>query len=147
MPEKPLSSSVTFFGKFIWTGLLIACSACFVLILPWRLQSLPCAALVVMFALGACFRLFTVKRVVATDDGLVVSNYFRTILVPYKDVVAVKEIHWPSGKYVRLLLSQPCRFGRKIEFLPRGLPRRWFWREHQITEWLRERCNLKRAGP
>jgi hypothetical protein len=63
-----------------------------------------------------------IKRITLDDDRLIVSNYWRSIQVPLRDVERV----WPgpfdgtdlSGPFINLELKARSPFGRKIAFFP-----------------------------
>ena len=57
------------------------------------------------------------KHVVATGDGLAVSNYRRKVVIPYRQIEAVTQY----GYYYRCIaitLKEPSAFGTDIVFMP-----------------------------
>lgn len=78
------------------------------------------AALVLLASL-AWFGTRQLKRVSLEDGHLVVSNYLRTIRVPFANVKAVEAHHTPY-MYLSIDFVEPTRFGSRITFVP---PRRF----------------------
>lgn len=154
MAERVLSSSLTFACKFVspTVSLCITAGGGVALFMLGHTEGgLMCGAAAVLCVLVALRRGYSLKRVTATDEGLVISNYLAQALVPYKDIVQVCESNWfpvvlqvPEFRTptVVLILKNGSRFGKKIRFLPRGLFVRPGHEEHPVTAWLRERCNV-----
>ena len=151
MEERKLSSMATLWLKIggptlwlvplgLWAGIMIA-------------LDIENAALsvIIFLAFGSLFVFWFIplKKVVATENGLRISNYLASTTVPYEDVQEVRECKILSHRPVTIVLKHPCRFGRKIRFVPRG---KWYslwwwvcWRDHPVAVWLRQTCGLSDA--
>jgi hypothetical protein len=72
------------------------------------------------------------KRVRLTQDTLLISNYWREIRVPLRDVHDVTESRWINIHPVTLHLRHPTAFGSRVVFMPKT---RWFgsWWPHPIV--------------
>ena len=58
------------------------------------------------------------KRVGVCDGQLVVSNYRKTILVPYRQVAAVENVWWYWRRTVRIRFRAPTEFGDLVYYIP-----------------------------
>ena len=80
------------------------------------------------------------KHVIATDTGLLVSNYLDQVEIPYSDITSVHENKLSSARPITLHLKHPCIFGTKIIFMPYTYDRLFhLWRDHPVTELIRAR--------
>ena len=61
--------------------------------------------------------LLPLKRVDMSDDGIYVSNYFKTYRYQYIDIESIKERDLLFRKLGTITLKQKGKFGRKIRFL------------------------------
>lgn len=59
------------------------------------------------------------KRVGVCDGQLVVSNYRKTLLIPYAQVAAVENVWWYWRRLVRIRFRGPTEFGSLIYYIPR----------------------------
>jgi len=62
-----------------------------------------------------CARL---KKVRIGVQGLEISNYVRTVTVPFRDVVGVTQHVWVNTRPITLKFAQDSAFGRSILFMP-----------------------------
>ena len=145
---RTLSSAQTFVMKAIFPVVWIAGFGAGTLMV-WRArlqtaaQSLPPPEWKWLFLGGfVCGGAFIVrtcvplKRVRLTQDTLLISNYWREIRVPLRDVHDVTESRWINIHPVPLHLRHPTAFGSRVVFMPQT---RWFgsgW-PHPIVEELR----------
>lgn len=67
------------------------------------------------FLWWTCARL---KRVRIGVQGLKISNYGRTVTVPFQDVVSVTQHVWVSTKPITLGFARDTPFGRSVLFMP-----------------------------
>ena len=67
-----------------------------------------------VWLLARCARL---KKVVSRKDGLIVSGYFRSISIPYADIVELKEFRRRGSLHVTLRLSHRTPIGSSIRFV------------------------------
>ena len=85
---------------------------------------------------------FPLKKVIANDAGLLVSNYRREALVPYGVIVAIRE-----SKIVNTItveLGSPTAWGTRFVFRP--YPARGILAAHPAVGLLSERANAARRG-
>jgi hypothetical protein len=84
------------------------------------------------------------KRVRLTQDALLVSNYWRELHIPLRDVYEVTEKRWLNVCLVAVHVRHPIAFGRRVVFLPKM---RWcdFSRPHPIVAELRRRIRQARG--
>jgi len=97
-------------------------------------------AAVLALVAGLCFVFyFPLKRVSAVPEGLLISNFISTIMVPYGNISKVRESRWMSMRSIKIRLKQPCKFGSVIRFMPRGQFQVPMWRTHPVAKFLREK--------
>jgi len=76
------------------------------------------------------------KHVTLSPEGLAVTGYFVSDVVPFSCIADIKQSIWMAGRPVCVLLDGHNRFGGKIAFQPRGTrPMRG---EHPIVAELRQ---------
>ncbi|MCA9642266.1 MAG: hypothetical protein KC492_16280 [Myxococcales bacterium] len=82
---------------------------------------------------------FCLKRVLAADGGIYISNFLREVFVPYNQIYEVREYMWPRQPIIRVGFRSPNAFGTEIVFMPFGST--WFppWKAHPIAQFLRQR--------
>ncbi len=85
---------------------------------------------------------FPLKRVIATDDGLLVSNFRRQVLVPYGQVAALRETKIVNT--VTVDLNAPSIWGTRFVFRP--YTARGGLAPHPAVLLLSERVNESRRG-
>ena len=116
----PLSSSLTFFEKYILNTIFYGGGA--FVIGQGLFYGYPAISLVLFIFLGVLgdktgFRL---KKVGLEGSNLVISNYRQTIEVPLASIDAVEETfrfrRWTP--WVWVIFREPTGFGKKIVFLP-----------------------------
>jgi hypothetical protein len=143
--NKTLSSSTTFFQKFILSGILISIACLLLYVLIWELLQ-KCeglswlAAVCELIAIGsgiACCYLVTLvtiplKKVSVDARNLYISNYSREITVPLSDIEQVKELYEFKFKPILIYLKRPGVFGQKIKFMPH-IKLKW-WEEHPVVD-------------
>lgn len=67
------------------------------------------------FLWWCCMRL---KKVYIEKDELIISNYFKTIRLPLKEMQDVKENRFISPRHAWIFLKNESPFGSKIMFMP-----------------------------
>lgn len=65
-----------------------------------------------------------IKRVGLADGQLVISNYRKTIYVPFRQVEAVEGVWWYWRRLVRIRL-RPGEFGEVVYYIPKWAGLRW----------------------
>jgi len=136
-----LSSSITFFYKFIFPSVwLLGFGGGTLAMLKSGNQHAPIFVLAtVLGASSLCWLVFPLKRVIAVEGGLLVSNYLKEELIPYPQITTIHENKWINIRPITLTLKAPCRFGLKIRFMPYQQLSFAFWRDHPASEFLRSR--------
>jgi len=92
-----------------------------------------------LFLSATCFPL---KTVIATQEGIVVSNFVRQIQIPYDQIVSVNENKWLNTRHTTIWLRADSSFGQKIRFQPYTQFTFRFWKDHPAVDLLRERVRL-----
>ena len=156
MPEMPtvrLSSSLTFFYKFVLPTVWLA-GFTGATILLWLDSKPESHAMAVPFTvatlLGAlAFLAFCVplKRVIAGDDGIDIDNFLKNIHVPYSQITGVKQNKLINTNITTIWLATDSPFGQKVIFMPTVRFTFAVWRDHPAVTFLRERvAAANRAG-
>jgi hypothetical protein len=131
---RVISSAQTFASKFI-LPVVVAVG----MTLGLRgLHFSPVFVPLILFLYGAIFWfLGRCKKVTLEKDGLLISNYFREVRVPLRDIVRVTGSRWINTRQVTIEFDRVTGFGRSIVFLPHT---RFLWpgQEHPIAQELRE---------
>lgn len=83
------------------------------------------------------------KKVAIDSKGLVISNYFREVRVPWRDVIKVTGNRWKKTHQVTITFDREMGFGRSVVFMPKF---RFMWpgQEHPIAQDLRDLMLSKR---
>lgn len=81
-----------------------------------------------------------IKHVTRDASGIHVSNYRRTIHLPFTAIAAVHQHTWRPDGAISLHLYEPSPFGRRIFFVPPGLTTQ---KSRQIAGDLRERARTR----
>ena len=128
-PMRQLSSSMTFFYRFIFPTVWIGAFAFVTLlmfIIPDSFQGGDVHETRWIFAfmtlLGGgfiywgCMRLKTVSM---SGDALIISNYRRRVDVPLRDVEVISGSMFMSPELIWLRFRHPTPFGEKIVFMPK----------------------------
>jgi hypothetical protein len=141
-----LSSSTTFFWKFIFTGLFVGfiIYANGQLLWDWLmapesfvLYKNPFGILFfIPFAVFIWWMLAPLKRVYIDNDFLYVSNYLRKIKIPLSEVRHIDKSENSSHRRVFIWLSSPSEFGDVIVFMPK------LFQAKKTVEQLRQRIAL-----
>ena len=147
MMTKLLSSFMTFFLKFIFTGILILTSLMLMsTLIIWPILShqvifLPTVIFALVFssiALSWCYMVtIPLKKVSVDERNLYISNYFKEIAVPLSEIDRVEELNEFRAKLILIHLKSTTKFGQEIKFLPQT-EFRWRWKEHSVVGALKE---------
>ncbi len=116
-----LSSRLTFFLKFVFPAVWIAAFGIAALAAAGASAGRSLPLLVVPFAFAAV--VFTwlagrLKKVTATDRGLVVSNYRRELLVPYEQIASVRESRYHGARPITVELRSTTPLGKRLVLVP-----------------------------
>ncbi len=142
--RKRLSSDLTFAYKFVFPPLFVGMPAiwagCLVPRLGW-IQAMIAALPLWLLALPVVCMLSRLKSVIATDQCLVVGNYFKKVDIAYGSVCNVREYRISGISAVSVHLTCRTRLGCSFLYLTPGhtyfyLP---FGREHPDIAFLRRR--------
>jgi hypothetical protein len=126
---RQLSSSMTFFYKFIFPAIWVggfAFATLLMFMVPDSFQGKDVREMRWQFAFvtavgggfiyWACMRL---KTVTLSSNTLTISNYRRRVDVPLRDVEAVSGSLFTHPDLIWLRLRRPTPFGEKIVFMPK----------------------------
>lgn len=153
MENTRLSSSMTFFYKFVfptvWLWMFGLGTAMLWLQSAGASQGDPAASAMKWPFTGALvagflvmrWRLFGLKQVEATAEGLIVSNFRESDHVRWEDVTDVYESKLWNPRAITVTLRRPCRFGTHVTFLPRAKVFLLFG-DHPTATLLRERAAI-----
>jgi hypothetical protein len=139
---RVISSAQTFFSKFILPfvaaaplaiGAVLIGRAIWPLFLPFGLA--VCASIY-----WYCGRL---KKVAIDSDGLVISNYFREVRVPWRDILQVSGSRWVSTRQITVTFDHDIGFGTSIIFMPK-VRLLWPGQESPIAQELRDLILMNR---
>jgi len=76
-------------------------------------------------------------KVAVSDDGLIVSNFFREIMVPFRDIETVKGSIFLSPDFIWVSFRRPTELGERIVFMPKRL--QWpFSAKHMLVKRLED---------
>jgi hypothetical protein len=113
---RVISSAQTFFAKFIVPIIVLA-------VLPFlAFRSgvgpifVPVGALA---ALSVYWYYSRLKKVAIDSDGLVISNYFREVRVPWRQIVDVSGSRWVNTRQIKVTFDRDIGFGSSIIFMPK----------------------------
>jgi hypothetical protein len=119
---RQLSSQMTFFYKFVFAPTWIGAFTLATLSMAFSSEAHPeLRSFALVTVLGSAFLYWAVgrlKRVELDGEWLVVSNYFKTVRIPLRDISEVGGSLLMSPELVWLSLSRPSPFGKKIVFMP-----------------------------
>lgn len=80
------------------------------------------------------FTLFKLKRVEMGDDSIYVTNYFKHIRYPYRDVEKVEDSDIGFFQTASIQLKAPGSFGSRLTFITSRANYRHFWETHPELE-------------
>jgi len=156
MQERTLSSALTFSTKFIFPAIWISGFG-LATILLWlgrfhdRNNALPPPeqkfVFLVVWVLGAIFILWDcvgLKRVRIAERHLEVSNYIRTIFIPFTAIIDVKQNCWVSSRPITIYLREATEFGDRVAFTPKRRFNIIFWRVDSEVNELKQLAGLTR---
>src|SRR5882757_7386844 len=113
-----LSSRLTFFYKFILPSVwLVGFSAATLSLLTRSSERGMAIPFAVATILGALFFLsvcFPLKSVVAGREGILVSNFFRELEIPYPQIAGVRENKWLNTRVTTIWLKTDSAFGQEL---------------------------------
>lgn len=139
---KQLSSSLTFFYKFIFIFLWIigfgAGTRSVLLAGPddprWKVYIFAWAA-IALFIFFSCGH---IKKVAIHGKKLLVSNFLRTEEISLDEIESVDGSSFLSPRQVWFTLKTPCSFGRKIVFIPVARKSRGIGKHPLVVELAKE---------
>jgi len=144
---EQLSSRFTFVHKVILPAVWLSVFGMGTLVLLLRPDAdrQRTLAFVVALAVGA-FTFYNwalpLKKVIATREGVLVSNFRRQAVVPYREIVAIRESKIVNT--VRVELESETAWGRSFVFRPAAV--RGLLGSHPAVQLLAERANAARRG-
>jgi hypothetical protein len=90
---------------------------------------------------------FPLKSVVAGRQGILVSNFFRELEIPYPQIAGVRENKWLNTRVTTIWLRTDSAFGQQLRFQPYSHFILLFWRDHPAVVELRRRVQLASERP
>ena len=143
------SSLLTFFHKLVfptvWLGGFGLGTALFVIKPPPGAgHPLELVAALILGAMIFSLWGFPLKKVLANESGLLVSNYRQTIFVPYEQISGVRENKLISIRPITVQLHSATAFGNSFVFMP--YLAFVLFGDHPVATRLRERAEAARRG-
>ena len=131
---RVISSAQTFFAKFIVPVIVLAVLP----LLAFRRGVWPVFVPVdILVALSVYWYYSRLKKVAIDSDGLVISNYFREVRVPWRNIVDVSGSRWVNTRQIKLAFDRDIGFGTSIIFMPK-IRLLWPGQESPIAQELRD---------
>ena len=93
-----------------------------------------------LFVVGATLLYWSgvsAKRVLLTDSGLRISNFFVAETIPFADIAEVSQFTWSHPKMITVRFTRGTRFGDSIRFHPRSRFPSFPFREDDVVGELR----------
>lgn len=146
--SEVLSSKATLFYRYVWpAGWLASFLVLALLILTGQWDPPPPAWVIlgpayIIVAAQYFSVLRRLRRVVATEVGLLVSHHRREVLVPWSNVARMRGNRWSRHGMIIVELRTPMAVGGRVSFLPYLKPWLPIWREHPAARVIRERAGL-----
>jgi hypothetical protein len=138
-----LSSSLTFFYKFIFPSLWLLAFAAGTLALLTRPgergMAIPFGVATIIGALFFSQVCFPLKYVTAEREGILVSNFFRETEIPYSQIASIDENKWLNTRLTTIWLKTDSIFGQEVKFQPYTRFTFFFWKDHPAVVELRRR--------
>ena len=91
----------------------------------------------ILVALSVYWYYSRLKKVAIDSDGLVISNYFREVRVPWRNIVDVSGSRWVNTRQIKLAFDRDIGFGTSIIFMPK-IRLLWPGQESPIAQELRD---------
>ena len=145
---RVISSALTFFYKFVFPLVWIAgFGAGTIVVLLVRPRDLPWPIFPVFWLLGSvafgwCFG--RLKKVTVDADGLLISDYFREVRVPWRSISEVKG-RMMNQPLITITLHADIGLGSSVIFIPK-VRFLWPFQEHPAAEELREMIRENRGS-
>ncbi len=147
MQERTLSSGWTFWMKFLFPAIWIACFG-FGTILIWQKvpnDAMPPFAFLGAWILGTALIIWNtagLKRIRIDERQLYLSNYLREISVPFTAISDVRQNRWLSTRPITVHFEDATEFGDKVTFMPKWRFRLFFWNIDPVVGELRQLAGL-----
>ncbi len=131
---RVISSAQTFFAKFIVPIIVLA-------VLPFLAFRTGVGPIFVpvgaLAALSVYWYYSRLKKVAIDSDGLVISNYFREVRVPWRQIIDVSGSRWVNTRQIKVTFDRDIGFGDSIIFMPK-IRMLWPGQESPIAQELRD---------
>ena len=152
--RRTLSSSTTFFLKFIFSGVFLSCSAWLIanevveLFRSPSELSLSATTFILVWS-GAttlfCYHLtIPLKRVSVDDHYLYASNYLKEIAIPLSEIAHIRHLRIFNVQPVVIRLNSSGAFGDTIKFVPKT-EFGWWWNEHSVVRELKRLIDVQQG--
>ena len=122
--KKPISTSFTFFLKFILPGTcIVVCSYGTILAFSSNWETgLTALTLGLFLSLVSFLILGSVKKVSIDKDYIYISNFFKTNRVTLGNIKEIEENKFAQPRMVTINFKKPTYFGKRIYFLAEHEP-------------------------
>ncbi len=143
--KRTISSAFTMLSKCVIPVMIVV----LVIVEAWVMFSEDSlvVTLVVMpvsiIAIASLWLCVPLKRVQIDDETLYISNYIRTIAVPFSEIESIKENKLFSTHPIWITLRNPTAFGKTIMFSPSWCPP---FSSHPIVDELRRLADAAENG-
>ena len=140
--KKIVSNPVSFFLKFIFAPLwIVGVGILAIMRIPtaWGDWFLPFFWLVTTPLIYSMYG--RIKKVEIDQSYLYLSDFRRSIQVPWSSVAGIVETKWLNFRPIWVRFNEPTQFGKEIVFIP-YYERLGFGRSHPVAEELRTLAGL-----
>ena len=114
---RVISSAQTFFVKFILPFAVVPVWGLGMAIGSGRIG--PVYLPLVLVAVCMYWYYARLKKVAVDADGLIISNYFREVRVPWRNIVEVSGSRWVNTRQIKVTFDRDTGFGTSIIFMPK----------------------------
>jgi hypothetical protein len=146
MQPRTISSSLTFVTKLVFPTIWISGFGCGTLSL-WLRDPSHVGYVALQFAvawiIGAALLWWCcvgLKKVLVDEEVLYISNYYREISVPLRNIRTVTQSLWISPHPVIITFHTATELGKRIKFMPEH--KFAFWRDDSIVDELRQLAGI-----
>lgn len=142
--RKQLSSSMTFFWKFIFSAFWITVFGLGVSVLLFSSHS-EGLFLLLIFIPAIIFIYFTtiqVKRISIDSEYLYIDNFKKSVKTPLSNIKKINDIVIFSPRTIIVYFKEPTEFGNKVSFIA-YTKMMLFFGDHPAAKKIRNRINSK----
>ena len=118
-----LSSHITFAQKIVMPAILTLAISSGIIVAAFlgRIGSSLLGVVLLLFCqfIFSCIA-YPLKQVYADENAIKVSNYRRSVEIPYSEIESIKTT-WLNIPLISIALSKPSLFGKSILIIPKGI--------------------------